>query len=104
MGFYHESGCQGCAECIGCGRQFRNYKIRYCDKCEDEVDKLYYDEYGREICWECYKEQYLSKYCDDMDETHCEKCGSEAEEMFQVDGEWLCESCLESIAEEVEEI
>jgi hypothetical protein len=103
MGYYHESACQGCAECIGCRRQFQNVKIRYCDKCEDEVDELFYDDNGEEICWDCYKEQYMSKICDDMDEDRCVNCGSDAEELFSVDGDWLCEECLEEMAEKVED-
>ena len=102
MGYYHDTECNGCAECVGCGRQFRNIRVKFCDKCGNEVDKLYYDEKHREICWECYRDQFISKICDDMDETVCENCGYDAEEMFQVDGEWICESCMKDMAEEVE--
>ena len=45
----------------------------------------------------------MSKICDDMDEEVYAQCEDEAEELFDVDGEWICERCLEELAEKVED-
>ena len=62
MGSYIECACNGCAECIGCGRKHEYY--------------TYFE---------------------------CDKCGADAEEMFNLEGEWVCEDCLYTMAEKVEE-
>lgn len=47
-----ENDCRECAECKGCGRD-RERKVEYleCDRCHDEVDKLYVLD-GKQLC-EC---------------------------------------------------
>ena len=50
----------------------------------------------------CYKEQYTEKICDDMDEEHCNLCNSDAEYLYLVEGKWICEQCLKSIADRVD--
>ncbi len=48
------SMCNGCAECIGCGRIYRKYKALICDYCHGEVEWAYFDEKtGDHICEEC---------------------------------------------------
>lgn len=32
----------------------------------------------------------------------CEHCGNEAEYMYLVDGDWVCEDCLKEMAERVD--
>ena len=102
MGHRIENNCVGCEHCVNCGQ--REESVYYCDECgdyEDMWNPLYRTEDGRELCWDCYKSQYTEKICDDMDETKCAHCGKEAEYMYLVDGEWVCEECLESMAEKV---
>lgn len=103
MGFRIEDNCVGPCPmgCIHCGRSHEH--VYYCDRCDTENEPLYETEDGEELCLDCYKEQYMSKICDDMDETLCAHCGSDAEEMFLVDGEWVCEECLINMAERVKE-
>ena len=103
MGYNIENDCVGCPQgCANCGRD-RDYRVYYCDCCEEhasEDNPLYVYE-NKELCWECYKAQYTEKICDDMDDTLCAHCGYEAEIMYLVDGEWVCEDCLRNIAEKV---
>ena len=57
----YEDECCGCATesypCIGSACHNRNVKHLYCDKCKDDVEKLYkYD--GQEICEECLLKEF----------------------------------------------
>lgn len=100
MGYRIEDDCVGCDYCRDCGR--KHIEVRFCDKCgdySDEWNPLYLSEDGEELCLDCLKGRYLSKICDDMDETRCAHCGTDAEEMFLVDGEWICEECLINLTE-----
>ena len=102
MGYRVDDDCVGCPQgCVHCGRG--EYEVYYCDKCGFTTKDLYIGPKGKEFCWDCYKEQFISKICDDLDEERCAQCGSEAEEMFQIDGEWVCEECLKDLAEKVED-
>ena len=103
MGFRIEDNCVGPCPmgCIHCGRSHEhNY---FCDECGDEYLEELFEYDGKELCWDCYKAQYTEKICDDMDETKCAHCGNEAEYMYLVDGEWVCEDCLKGMAERVKE-
>lgn len=103
MGFRIENNCVDCPQgCINCGR--REQEAYFCDKCGDYADlwtPLYRFE-DKELCWECYKEQFNEKMCDDMDDETCVKCHKEADFLYNKDGEWLCSECLEAEAERVE--
>lgn len=101
MGFRIEDNCVGCPMgCINCGR--RHQHVYYCDRCNTENEPLYEADNGDEVCWDCYKEQYTEKICDDMDEEHCNLCNSDAEYLYEVEPNvWLCESCLREQAERV---
>lgn len=48
------NGCNGCAECIGCGRD-KSIKILVCDCCETEDDLYEFD--GEELCIDCIREK-----------------------------------------------
>ena len=101
MGFRIEDNCVGCPMgCIHCGRSHQH--VYYCDRCDTENEPLYEADNGDEVCWDCYKEQYTEKICDDMDEEHCNLCNSDAEYLYLVDGSWICEQCLKSIADRVD--
>ena len=100
MGFRIEDNCVGPCPmgCINCGRKH----VYYCDRCDTENEPLYEADNGEEVCWECYKSQYTEKICDDMDEEHCNLCNSDAEYLYLVEGKWICEQCLKSIADRVD--
>lgn len=98
MGYEMDNDCVGCEHCVNCGRG--DFKAYYCDECEEYTDELFLYE-SKELCWDCYKEKFNSKCCDDMDDTRCANCGSEADELFFYDGEWVCEDCLKELAEKV---
>lgn len=103
MGFRIEDNCVGPCPmgCIHCERSHEhNY---FCDECGDEYLEELFEYDGKELCWECYKAQYTEKICDDMDETKCAHCGNEAEYMYLVDDEWVCEDCLKGMAERITE-
>ena len=103
MGVRIENDCVSCERCVNCGR--REIEVHFCDKCDEYADMwnpLYVTDNGEELCWECYKAQYTEKICDDMDEEHCNLCNSDAEYLYLVDGSWICEQCLKSIADRVD--
>ena len=56
----YEDECVGCPTemgCMGSDCPNRNVKHLYCDKCKDDVEKLYkYD--GQEICEECLLKEF----------------------------------------------
>ena len=57
----YEDECCGCTTesypCLGSACPNRNVKHLYCDKCKDDVEKLYkYD--GQEICEECLLKEF----------------------------------------------
>ena len=56
----YEDECVGCPTemgCMGSTCPNRNVKHLYCDKCKDDVEKLYkYD--GQEICEECLLKEF----------------------------------------------
>lgn len=61
MSVVEENRCCGCAvpvyPCLGDSCSLRHCRVLYCDKCKDEVDKLY-DFYGEEICEECLLKEF----------------------------------------------
>lgn len=98
MGYTRENDCVGCPQgCVHCGRG-RDYKAYFCDGCGEYFRSMSADvayEHDKGIyCEECYKKLFTSKICDDMDESKCARCEYEAEELYHVDGEWICEQCL----------
>ena len=56
----YEDECVGCPTelgCLGSACPNMNVKHLYCDKCKDDVEKLYkYD--GEEICEECLLKEF----------------------------------------------
>ena len=53
-----ESKCNGCPDCIGCGRKWENYTIWICDNCGFEsYRELNSDIYGLDLCDKCYESE-----------------------------------------------
>lgn len=56
----YEDECCGCATesypCLGSACQNRNVKHLYCDKCKDDVEKLYRFD-GKELCIDCIEKR-----------------------------------------------
>ena len=56
----YEDECVGCPTelgCMGSACPYKNVPHLYCDKCEDEVEKLY--KYGgQEICEDCLLKEF----------------------------------------------
>ena len=53
-----EDECVGCSPGMGClGSVCPNQNVKHyiCDKCDDDVEKLYYYE-GRELCLDCIEQ------------------------------------------------
>jgi len=58
----YEDRCVGCASdaypCQGSSCGNRNVPVLVCDKCENEVDELYWHE-GDQLCIECIKDMFV---------------------------------------------
>jgi len=55
----YENSCNGCPDCIGCGRD-RKYPVWYCDRCgESFYEEGYLTEIagGEELCDKCLEEE-----------------------------------------------
>jgi hypothetical protein len=50
------TNCNGCPECVGCGRKFEEWSYHECDIC-GSLEQLYiYD--GKEICADCLLKEF----------------------------------------------
>lgn len=45
--------CNGCPDCVGCGRNHTEY-VELCDRCQDAPVEIDYE--GLELCLECAAE------------------------------------------------
>ena len=59
-----ENNCNGCADCICCGRN-RNIKVIACDDCEETLYEEAYKINDKILCRECAIE-YINDNIDDM--------------------------------------
>ena len=59
MGYEFLDACNGCAECISCGRKGREETVYICDYRGDsyEIDELRREKCGKDICLDCYLEK-----------------------------------------------
>jgi hypothetical protein len=57
----YENHCCGCATdsypCLGSSCELRSVRILICDKCGDEVERLYIGNHNAELCEDCYLEE-----------------------------------------------
>ena len=57
----YENRCCECATpgypCLGSSCPNRNVPVHYCDRCDEELEKIY-DVDGEELCEECLKEMF----------------------------------------------
>lgn len=58
--------CNGCAECISCGRKVKQATVYYCDYCGDSypTDMLKREESGMDICFDCYIQKITANWND----------------------------------------
>lgn len=56
----YENYCCSCDPCRGSICPNRKVPVHYCDKCGEELDKIY-DVDGEELCESCLKEMFLKK-------------------------------------------
>lgn len=56
----YENYCCSCDPCWGSICPNRKVPVHYCDKCGEELDKIY-DVDGEELCESCLKEMFLKK-------------------------------------------
>ena len=57
----YEDECVGCPPEIGCVGNacgYRNVKHLYCDKCGEDCEELYIDDYDNQVCEDCLKKQF----------------------------------------------
>lgn len=56
-----ENHCIGCAvpsyPCRGSACPNRNVEVHYCDRCEAEMEEVYFVD-GEELCEECLKDKF----------------------------------------------
>ena len=103
MGCFSESACYHCPECVRCGRNQRFHKVWFCDRCSEETDELYEGDNGDQICIKCLLKQYPKMMWDSTNETTlCSNCKYDAENLYLVDGVWLCEDCIIEDAEKID--
>ena len=57
MARVRENECNGCAECIHCGRRYQFYTYYECDSCGDEAEYRYD---GSDYCKSCLLEALKS--------------------------------------------
>ena len=58
MAKVRESACNGCAECIHCGRNYQYYTYYECDSCGGEAEYQYA---GKDYCGDCLIEALLNE-------------------------------------------
>ena len=57
----YEDECVGCPpemSCMGNSCPNRNVKHLYCDKCGEDCEELYIDDYDNQVCEDCLKKQF----------------------------------------------
>ena len=54
----YESNCNGCPDCIGCGRSHKKVAVVYCDICNHEIQDDVYNLDGQHVCEDCLKETF----------------------------------------------
>lgn len=57
--------CNGCAECIGCGRKAK-YRAVFCDVCGEETGSRVYLVDGKQLCDTCALEVIESVRAEDL--------------------------------------
>lgn len=59
MSYEVVDACNGCAECISCGRKDIEDIVYHCDYCGDsyEIDELRREKCGKDIFLDCYLEK-----------------------------------------------
>ena len=58
--------CNGCAECIGCGRKYRKYKVIECDICGQEVEEARIVN-GDQGCLDCLPDMFEVIKAEDLE-------------------------------------
>ena len=59
-----QTNCNGCPECIGCGRKYEEWTYHECDRC-GSLEQLYYTSDGEELCATCILSDYEEVDMDD---------------------------------------
>ena len=97
----YEDDCVGPCPmgCMGPACPHRNRLVCTCDKCREEVDELFCEDAGNEVCFDCLKESCTVIELDECDDSRCDYCGDGylegVERLYRVDNELMCEECLE---------
>jgi len=61
-----KNACYGCAECIGCGRRFRDFTNLICDVCGSEYHEELYEIDGKELCEDCAWDYLVNNYAKEI--------------------------------------
>ncbi len=97
MSIVKESCCNGCPECIGCGRNRETYTYVECSKCGCTCEEGEYYEcegHAGEYCSTCALEMSGFQETDVSEEVVCDFCDDEDCEKYYVrDGKVYCEEC-----------
>ena len=65
----YENNCVGCPPNLGCLGDTcpnRNVPYLYCDECDADVETLYEDESGQQLCEECLLKRFKRIDIDDL--------------------------------------
>lgn len=90
-----ENACVGCAECIGCGRKYREDILYTCDSCGCLDDNLY-EHNGKMYCEDCITNEFPQKEIYEGETDTCDECEREPhnDTLYLYDGQWLCLHCF----------
>lgn len=63
-----ESKCNGCAECVRCGRKHRHETLVFCDGCGTIIEDEVYEIDGKHYCDECILNMFYRFDASEIDE------------------------------------
>lgn len=98
-----QNKCNGCAECVHCGRKYEERTVLVCDVCGDEAQELYETENGQE-CEDCIVEKECKNHKLDY-EGECNDCGDYCDQLYDYVGMPLCKYCFtEALLDDLEKV
>lgn len=56
----YENDCNGCPDCIGCGRT--NVKHVYCEECGGEIGTQAFEAFNTIMCEDCFEQALLNEF------------------------------------------
>ncbi len=84
-----ENLCNGCGECINCGRN-RDIEIPVCDFCGNDLKGHYHEVEDKCCCSDCLLANFST-----VTDTECEVCDNDMDDFYyQANGVNYCRDCF----------